>query len=87
RKLGKHMERKRRKEEKTSPILILIIKIRLVFFLRVDYCPTLFLLYSAAVQIDSSLFQNICHLFIKKTLRNKNGCSLYFSCVTIVSKE
>ncbi|MGL4694344.1 hypothetical protein, partial [Enterococcus larvae] len=41
RKLGKHMERKRRKEEKTSPILILIIKIRLVFFLRVDYCPTL----------------------------------------------
>ncbi|MGL4697468.1 hypothetical protein, partial [Enterococcus larvae] len=42
RKLGKHMERKRRKEEKTSPILILIIKIRLVFFLRVDYCPTLF---------------------------------------------
>ncbi|MDQ8543895.1 hypothetical protein Q3F60_12200, partial [Enterococcus faecium] len=42
RKLGKYMERKRRKEEKTSPILKLTIKIGLVFFWRKDYCPTLF---------------------------------------------
>ncbi|EGP4963561.1 TPA: IS1182 family transposase [Enterococcus faecium] len=41
RKLGKYMERKRRKEEKTSPILKLTIKIGLVFFWRKDYCPTL----------------------------------------------
>ncbi|MHC5218634.1 hypothetical protein ACYSNR_18520, partial [Enterococcus sp. LJL128] len=39
RKLGKYMERKRREEEKTSPILTFIIKIELVFFLRVDYVP------------------------------------------------
>ncbi|MGL4694805.1 MAG: IS5/IS1182 family transposase, partial [Enterococcus larvae] len=51
RKLGKHMERKRRKEEKTSPILILIIKIRLVFFLRVDYCPTLLSLVLQRVNV------------------------------------
>jgi len=43
RKLGKYLEKKVCTKEKTSPILILIIKIRLVFFLRVDYCPTLFL--------------------------------------------
>ncbi len=42
RKLGKYMERKRRKEEKTSPILKLTIKIGLVFFWRKDYCPILF---------------------------------------------
>lgn len=41
RKLGKYMERKRRKEEKKSPILKLTIKIGLVFFWRKDYCPTL----------------------------------------------
>ena len=41
RKLGKYMERKRRKEEKTSPILKLTIKVGLVFFWRKDYCPTL----------------------------------------------
>ncbi|MGX7722620.1 hypothetical protein ACWPXN_13095, partial [Enterococcus faecium] len=43
RKLRKYMERKRRKEEKTSPILKLTIKIGLVFFWRKDYCPTPFL--------------------------------------------
>ncbi|MGC6770436.1 transposase, partial [Enterococcus sp. LJL51] len=43
RKLGKYMERKRREEEKTSPILTFIIKIELVFFLRVDYVPVSFL--------------------------------------------
>ena len=41
RKLGKYMERKRRKEEKTSPILKLTIKTGLVFFWRKDYCSTL----------------------------------------------
>lgn len=41
RKLGKYMERKRRKEEKTSRILKLTIKVGLVFFWRKDYCPTL----------------------------------------------
>ncbi|WP_245187028.1 hypothetical protein, partial [Enterococcus larvae] len=54
-KLGKHMERKRRKEEKTSPILILIIKIRLVFFLRVDYCPTL-IQKVALIDLQQTLF-------------------------------
>jgi transposase len=39
RKLGKYMERKRQKEEKISPILTMIIKIRLIFFLRVSYVP------------------------------------------------
>ena len=32
RKLGKYMEKKQRKNEKTSPILKVIIKIGLVFF-------------------------------------------------------
>lgn len=42
RKLGKYMERKRRKKEKTSAILKLTIKITLVFFWRKDYCHTHF---------------------------------------------
>jgi hypothetical protein len=36
-------KKKRHKEEKTSPILTLIIKFGLVFFLGKDYCPTLYL--------------------------------------------
>ncbi|WP_279280922.1 hypothetical protein, partial [Enterococcus hirae] len=42
RKLGKYMERKVRKTEKISSILTINIKIELIFFLRKNYCPTLF---------------------------------------------
>ncbi|WP_143351384.1 hypothetical protein, partial [Enterococcus hirae] len=44
RKLGKYMERKVRKTEKISSILTINIKIELIFFLRKNYCPTLFLI-------------------------------------------
>ena len=33
------MEGKRRKKEKTSPILMITFKVGLGFFLRKDYCP------------------------------------------------
>nr|WP_309597255.1 hypothetical protein [Enterococcus hirae] len=46
RKLGKYMERKVRKTEKISSILTINIKIELIFFLRKNYCPTLFLCFS-----------------------------------------
>ncbi|MGX7285099.1 IS5/IS1182 family transposase, partial [Enterococcus hirae] len=45
RKLGKYMERKVRKTEKISSILTINIKIELIFFLRKNYCPTLFYLF------------------------------------------
>ncbi|MCB5951327.1 hypothetical protein LI951_04540, partial [Enterococcus sp. BWT-B8] len=45
RKLGKYMERKIRKKERTRSILMIIAKIERVFFLRTDYCPRLFLFY------------------------------------------
>ncbi|WP_236671988.1 hypothetical protein, partial [Enterococcus sp. BWB1-3] len=41
RKLGKYMERKTRKKERTRSILMIIAKIERVFFLRTDYCPRL----------------------------------------------
>ena len=43
RKLEKYMERKVRKTEKISSILTINIKIELIFFLRKNYCPTLFI--------------------------------------------
>ncbi|MFB8576668.1 IS5/IS1182 family transposase, partial [Enterococcus hirae] len=52
RKLGKYMERKVRKTEKISSILTINIKIQLIFFLRKNYCPTLFFNFSS----DLSLF-------------------------------
>ncbi|MGC6770489.1 transposase, partial [Enterococcus sp. LJL51] len=59
RKLGKYMERKRREEEKTSPILTFIIKIELVFFLRVDYVPvSVFYFINQHVQISCLHFLN-----------------------------
>ncbi|MCB5953044.1 IS5/IS1182 family transposase, partial [Enterococcus sp. BWT-B8] len=45
RKLGKYMERKTRKKERTRSILMIIAKIERVFFLRTDYCPRLTRLY------------------------------------------
>ncbi|MGX7284860.1 IS5/IS1182 family transposase, partial [Enterococcus hirae] len=45
RKLGKYMERKVRKTEKISSILTINIKIELIFFLRKNYCPTLFVYF------------------------------------------
>ncbi|RXA63673.1 hypothetical protein, partial [Enterococcus hirae] len=47
-KLGKYMERKVRKTEKISSILTINIKIELIFFLRKNYCPTLFFLFTCA---------------------------------------
>ncbi len=52
------MERKRRKEEKTSLILKLTIKIGLIFFWRKNYCPTLLelILHNSSVLSDKDLF-------------------------------
>lgn len=56
RKLGNYMEKKARKKKKTSLILTLIIKIRLVFFFRRTivpdsiFCSLLFILqYQASI--------------------------------------
>ncbi len=60
RKLGKYMEKKQRKNEKTSPILKVIIKIGLGFFWRKDYCPTLF------VERSVRLSPHSAHAFLKQ---------------------
>ncbi|MEB7441064.1 IS5/IS1182 family transposase, partial [Enterococcus hirae] len=52
RKLGKYMERKVRKTEKISSILTINIKIELIFFLRKNYCPTLYPAYF--LELDTS---------------------------------
>ncbi|RXA66735.1 IS5/IS1182 family transposase, partial [Enterococcus hirae] len=60
RKLGKYMERKVRKTEKISSILTINIKIELIFFLRKNYCPTLFLVEigTKLVSVSSSISKN-----------------------------
>ncbi|EOW2660788.1 transposase, partial [Enterococcus hirae] len=56
RKLGKYMERKVRKTEKISSILTINIKIELIFFLRKNYCPTLFLSHFSFFKMNTQKF-------------------------------
>ncbi|MFB8500371.1 IS5/IS1182 family transposase, partial [Enterococcus hirae] len=68
RKLGKYMERKVRKTEKISSILTINIKIELIFFLRKNYCPTLFCYFFGS---SSSIFRTAMKASYKIVLFTK----------------
>lgn len=81
RKLGKYMEQKARKEEKTRPILTIIIKIGLVFFLGKDYCPTLFFVgyvYAANKWINDSVYSNSLESLIISSLLVRVASAIVF---------